>query len=264
VEELTSCPFCEGREERTPPETLALGRANGAPDTPGWRVRVVPNLYPALERQEVVINTPRHARSVSELAEDELRAVAVAWSERARAAEVEGFPYLQALINEGRDAGASLAHSHSQLAWLRERPPAVAAEERPTTDPCPVCAFLAAEINDGRRIIARKADVVVLAAFAGRLPYELLIAPLRHPTGAAFASRLLGEALVLLGDAVRRLHALEGPVPLNAWLHDGNHWHLEVVPRLSVLAGLELGAGLYVNTLAPEEAAERLRSERAG
>ncbi len=99
----------------------------------------------------------------------------------------------------------------------------------------------------------------LVAAYAGRLPYELLLAPVDHPHGTAFTSDLLPNVLELLGDAVRRLHAVEGPVPLNAWLHDGEHWHVEILPRLSVLAGLELGAGLYVNTLAPEDAAERLR-----
>jgi len=99
----------------------------------------------------------------------------------------------------------------------------------------------------------------VLAAYGGRLPYELLIAPTTHTDGSAFESDLLEPALGLLAESLRRLHAIEGPVPLNAWLHDRGHWHLEVVPRLTVFAGIELGAGIYVNSLAPETAAAALR-----
>jgi UDPglucose--hexose-1-phosphate uridylyltransferase len=247
AEELEACPFCEGREERTPPETLALGRGGGGADTPGWRVRVVPNLYPALERQEVVIHAPRHVRTLAELSDEEVERVAEAWRAR-RAAEPAG--YLHALLNEGRAAGASLAHSHSQLVWLREPPPEVARERR---ESCGVC-----EVLDAGKPVAEADGVVAVAHPAGRLPYELLIAPRAHE-GDAFASHLLPAALRRLADAIRRLHALEGPVPLNAWLHDDPHWHVEVLPRLSVLAGLELGAGIYVNALPPEDAARALR-----
>jgi UDPglucose--hexose-1-phosphate uridylyltransferase len=258
-EELASCPFCGGREERTPPETLALGREAGGPNTPGWQVRVVPNLYPALERQEVVVHSPRHARSLADLRPDELRLIAAAWSARAETARADGLGYLHALVNEGRAAGASLAHSHSQLTWMRDPPPAVAVEATRNEQSCVVCALLADELGDGSRVVSDTGGLAVVAAFAGRLPYELLLAPRRHPAGSAFPSELLPPALELLGDAVRRLHAVEGAIPLNAWLHDGGHWHFEVVTRMSVLAGLELGAGVYVNTVQPEEAAARLR-----
>jgi UDPglucose--hexose-1-phosphate uridylyltransferase len=250
-----SCPFCEGNEAETPPETFALGRERGGPDTPGWQVRVVPNLYPALERQEVVVHTPRHVTTVVDLSADELGRVAEAWSMRAGAARDEGFPYLHAFVNEGRPAGASLPHSHSQLAWLREPPPAMVGE---TGD---LVAHLAAELKDGSRIIAERDGLVLLAAWAGRLPYELLIAPAETPHGSAFGSPLLPAALGLLGDAIRRLRGAEGEVPWNAWLHDGPHWHLEIVPRLTVQAGLELGAGIHIQTLDPAEAAARLRNQ---
>jgi UDPglucose--hexose-1-phosphate uridylyltransferase len=95
-----------------------------------WTVRVVPNLYPAFDRQEVVVHSPRHVRTFAELRDEEIAAVAVAWNARFDTAREEGFPYVHALINEGRAAGSSLPHSHSQLVWLREPPPA-AAVERP-------------------------------------------------------------------------------------------------------------------------------------
>ena len=228
----------------------------GEPDTPGWTVRVVPNLYPVFEHHEVVVSTTRHVRSFAELTEDEVGAVATAWRERSRAAREAGFPYLHALLNEGREAGASLPHSHTQLAWFEAAPPAVEAE---TGDDCAVCAHIDAEVAAGERVVLERAGIAVLAAYGGRLPYELLIAPTEHTDGSAFQSDLLEPALSLLAESLRRLHALEGPVPLNAWLHDHGHWHVEVLPRLTVFAGIELGAGIYVNSLAPETAAAALR-----
>ena len=111
-EELASCPFCAGHEQMTPPQTLVL------PEQGDWQVRVVPNLYPALERQEVVVHSRRHIRSIAEAEDGELELVAEAWQRRAAAEPGHVF----ALLNEGRGAGASLAHSHSQLAWLSEPP----------------------------------------------------------------------------------------------------------------------------------------------
>jgi UDPglucose--hexose-1-phosphate uridylyltransferase len=259
-DELLSCPFCEGREDRTPPETFALRPNGGDPDTPGWTVRAVPNLYPVFEHHEVVISTPRHVRSFGELTEAEVGGVTTAWRERARAAREAGYPYVHALLNQGREAGASLPHTHTQLAWLPEPPPSVAAEATSETD-CSVCAHLASELVDSdERAILELDGVAVLAAYGGRLPYELLIAPLEHPNGSAYESDLLTPALTVLAEALKRLHAVEGQVPVNAWLHDGGHWHLEVLPRLTVFAGIELGAGIYVNSLPPEDAAAVLRN----
>jgi len=204
----------------------------------------VPNLYPAFERQEVVVHSPRHVRSFAELADAEVAAVAEAWRERARA---EPVGYLLALVNEGRFAGASRAHSHSQLVWLREVPPAVAAETG------------AVQAVLGAHELADEDGVALAVHPAGRAPYELVIAP-REPGGPALADERLGSALRLLREAARPLRALEGPLAWNAWLHDGPHWHLEVLPRLTQLAGLELGAGIYVNVVPPDEAAARLRA----
>jgi UDPglucose--hexose-1-phosphate uridylyltransferase len=256
-EELVSCPFCEGREDRTPPETFAIRPGGGAPDSSGWTVRVVPNLYPIFEHHEVVVSTPRHVRSFAELSEDEVAGVAAAWRERARAARETGFPYVHALLNEGREAGASLPHSHTQLAWLAEPPPTVRVEE--SDGECAVCRHLETELASSERLVLERSGLVALAAFGGRLPYELLIAPREHPGESGFESGLLAPALGLVSELLRRLHVLEGPVPVNAWLHDRGHWHVEVLPRLTVFAGIELGAGIYVNSLAPEDAATTLR-----
>jgi UDPglucose--hexose-1-phosphate uridylyltransferase len=194
-------------------------------------VRVVPNLYPAFDRQEVVVHSPRHVRTFAELTDGELAAIAQAWEAR----RVNN-GYMHACINEGRAAGSSLPHSHSQLVWLDAPPPEVVREEG--RQPELVEALVVAERNGMRAAVHP----------VGRLPYESVIA------GEPFE---LEAALVLLREVVTRLRAVEGPAPWNAWLHPG---HLEVLPRLNVLAGVELGAGIYVNTVAPEDAAAALRS----
>jgi UDPglucose--hexose-1-phosphate uridylyltransferase len=216
-EELERCPFCGGREDRTPPETLRLGDP--------WQVRVVPNLYPAFERQEVVIHSPDHVRSFAELEDEQVGLIAEAWEER-------GAPF--ALINEGRLAGASLPHSHSQLVW---------------TDVPEESLDRLSELLEPLEV-ARRGGVVAAVHPFGAGPYECLIA----------GDGSLGDGLVLLRDLVRRLQAIEGSRPWNAWLHPGPPWHLHLVPRLTAIAGIELGAGIYVNVLPPERAAERLQA----
>jgi UDPglucose--hexose-1-phosphate uridylyltransferase len=214
----------------TPPQTLVL------PEQGDWKVRVVPNLYPALDRQEVVVHSRRHIRSIADAEDDELELVAEAW--RRRAADEPG--YVFPLLNEGREAGASLPHSHSQLVWLPEPLPPV---RRPRAE----TAFEAS-------------GLIVACPWASRVPYETVIEPLQ-PEADALASALLAPALKLLADVVRRLQRLEGPLPLNAWLERSSEdWRLVLFPRLNALAGLELGAGIFVNTVPPEEAASRLRA----
>ena len=202
--------------------------------------RVVPNLYPAFERQEVVSHSPRHIRSFADAADEEVPLVAEAWQRR-RADEPNG--YLFALINEGRLAGASLAHSHSQLVWMDGVPPAMRQEQPRVVG----------------HAVFETADALVAAPAASRVPYELRIEPARRDDDP-FRSDALAGVLRALREAVRRLRAIEGNVPWNAWLHAGGDWHLELFPRLTVLAGIELGAGIYVNTLPPEEAAAALQS----
>jgi UDPglucose--hexose-1-phosphate uridylyltransferase len=231
ADELASCPFCLGHEDMTPPQTLVL------PESGQWRVRVVPNLYPAFDRQEVVVHSNRHVRSLADLEDEELELVAEAWRRRATDEPGNVLP----LVNEGREAGASRPHSHSQLVWLPGAPPKRA---RPRGEP-----FLE---QDG---------LTAVCPWASRLPYETVIAPV-EPEPGGVSSPLLGPALSLLAGLLRRLHVLEGPVPFNAWLEQGrDDWRLVLLPRLTILAGLELGAGIYVNTLPPEDAADRLKAE---
>jgi UDPglucose--hexose-1-phosphate uridylyltransferase len=204
-------------------------------------VRVVPNLYPALERQEVVIHGPVHVHSFGELDDATIDLVAEAWQRRARDVGGNCFP----ILNEGHTAGASLPHSHSQLAWLPAPAPNVITERG---------------LPEMLEVIARD-GVVAGCPIASRVPYEVVIAPSQgEPDG--LRSDLLAPGLRLLSELVRRLQRIRGEqlVPLNAWLHDGPHWHLELFPRTTRLAALELGAGVYINPVPPERAAAELRT----
>jgi UDPglucose--hexose-1-phosphate uridylyltransferase len=235
TDDAAGCPFCAGHEGRTPPETLRLGEG-----PTGWGVRVVPNLYPALARQEVVIHGPSHVHSFGELSDGTIDLVAEAWQRRARDAGGICFP----ILNEGHDAGASLPHSHSQLAWL----------------PAPAPAVIAERGLPEMIVVLEQDGVLAGCPVASRVPYEVLIAP-AHSEPDGLRSDLLAPALRVLAEVVRRLHGIRGEllVPLNAWLHDGPHWHLELFPRTTRLAGLELGAGVYIDPVAPEVAADELR-----
>ncbi len=228
------CPFCVGHERDTAQERLRLG------DGPaGWDVRVVDNLYPALRHHEVVVHGWGHRTRFSTIPDATLDLVAEAWQRRAHDAGGTVFPY----VNEGLTAGSSQTHSHSQLAWLPTPPPAVLAERGlPTAE--------AAFAQDG---------LVVGAASSPRSDFELQIVPERwEPEG--LRSDLLGPALRLAAECLRRLDLILGrEVPFNLWLHEGSRWHLELVPRLTTPAGLELGAGVWTVTVDPADAARRLR-----
>jgi UDPglucose--hexose-1-phosphate uridylyltransferase len=230
-----TCPFCAGNEHLTPPETLRLG------DGPtGWAVRVVPNLYPALERQEVVVHGPTHVDSIADVPDPTLDLVAEAWKRRAQ--DVGGNCF--AFLNEGDAGGASQRHSHSQLAWLPE------ARDGGTLPP-----YVPVLEQDG---------LLLACQAAARGAYDSFIAPL-SPERSGLGSELLAPAIRLLAASIRRLRRLIEPdLPLNAWLLDGDPWRLELLPRLSRLAGLELGANVYVTPIAPEDAARALAGlERA-
>jgi UDPglucose--hexose-1-phosphate uridylyltransferase len=241
--ERESCPFCAGHESQTPPEVLRLPASETA-----WKVRVVPNLYPAFAGQEVVVNSSRHLHFLAELTNEELDLVAEAWQARARARG----GYLHAFVNEHAEAGATLPHTHSQLVWFDKPPPEV--EREFDTGDCPLCK----PPGGDELVVAERDGVLLRTAWAGRMPYELLVAPADHERDPWQSARL-ATALQLAAEGLRRLHELEGSCPMNLWLHRSEHWHIEIVPRLTILAGIELGAGYYVNPLPPETAAAALR-----
>jgi UDPglucose--hexose-1-phosphate uridylyltransferase len=188
----------------------------------------------------VVVHAPEHVRSLADLSDESLALVAEAWRLRA-----EGPGYVHAFVNEGRVAGSSLPHTHSQLVWLSEPPPAVVEEGAMSA------------VLDGELVLERD-GVAVICPGGSTEPYEMRIAP-TEPEARAFTSDRLAPAIQAAAESLRRLRTLEPGAPANLWLHDGPWWHLHLVPRLTVAAGIELGAGIHVNPLAPEEAAARLR-----
>jgi UDPglucose--hexose-1-phosphate uridylyltransferase len=283
-------PFLEGHEDRTPPELYAVRPNGGEPDTPGWSVRVVPNLYPALDpespaperhanpdlfsaqaatgRHEVIVNAPAPVNSLADLEEAQVATAVDAWRERMRVHADAACRHL--IVNERREAGASLPHTHAQLFALDFVPAAIARERERfgayatrTMGGNLLADLVQEEVRQRARVVAIDDEAVLMAPYASRVPFQLMLAPRRPrarfeddgPTGAA----LLREALLRLR---RRLGASP---PLNLWVRSAPQgaetfcWRIDLIPRLTHLAGLELGAGVNLCALAPEQAAAELR-----
>ncbi|MBA3301476.1 MAG: hypothetical protein H0T15_06360 [Thermoleophilaceae bacterium] len=291
-----SDPFLEGHEDRTPPEVDADRPGGGAPDTPGWRVRVVPNLYPALTpavgdgladplasgrgepdlfasapaagAHEVVVNSPRPVTSISSLDEDEAGAALDMWRRRIRAHPEAR--YVHVIVNEQRTGGASLAHTHSQVYALPFVPAAVARERERFTAYAERTQgrnlledLLGEEVRRRERVVAVGEDAVAICPWASRVPFQVQLIP-RRPRGRFEDDGPLGASTLL--EVLRRLESvLGGPPPLNMWVRTAPHgaewfcWRIDVMPRLTYLAGLEMGAGVNLNIVPPERAAQLLR-----
>jgi UDPglucose--hexose-1-phosphate uridylyltransferase len=295
-----ACPFCDGHEHMTPREVLAFRRNGDGPNQPGWDLRVVPNQFPVLrvegnlDRQgeglfdkmngigahEVIIETPKHLESLATMSADAVEQVF--WSFRERVQDLKQdrrFRYIIIFKNHGAAAGASLDHSHSQLIALPIVPREVRAEidgarqHFASKERCVFCDVIRQDAADGRRIIAENADMIALAPYAPRFPFETWILPKRHQSLFEDTPRPEYASLArLLGDLLRRMnHALVSP-PYNLLIHsapvsepagDFYHWHVEIIPKLTKVAGFEWATGFYLNPTAPEEAAQVLRDARA-
>jgi UDPglucose--hexose-1-phosphate uridylyltransferase len=285
-----SDPFARGHEDRTPPEVYAL-REDGE-----WKVRVVPNLYPALSEgeaeagtdplasghgepdlfasrpatgaHEVVINAPDPVTSLAELEPDQVDTAMSVWRERMRAHADAS--YVHVIVNEGKEAGASLPHTHAQLYALPFVPAAVARERERFTAYSDRTQgrnlledLVQEEVRRGERIVAIDDEAVAIAPFAARVPFHLQVVP-RTPAARFSDDGPTGGRLV--HDVLNRLRATLGTLPpLNMWVRTAPRdaasfcWRIEIQPRLAQLAGLEIGTGVHLNVLAPEDAAQRLR-----
>jgi UDPglucose--hexose-1-phosphate uridylyltransferase len=284
-------PFREGHEDQTPPEVFALRPNGSAPDTPGWTVRVVPNLYPALDpestapapfakkdlftatpatgRHEVVINAPDPVPSLANLDVEQVKAAVGVWRERMRT-HAEDAAYVHVIVNERREAGASLPHTHAQIYALDFVPAAVARERerfaayaQRTMGGNLLQDLVQEEVKLDERVIAIDDDAVLMSPYGGRLPFQLMLAP-RVPRARFEDDGPTGAAL--LHDGLSRLGRKLGNVPpLNLWVRtaplgaDHFCWRIDIVPRLTHMAGLELGTGVHLNIVAPEQAAAELR-----
>ena len=294
--DASSDPFAEGHEDRTPPELDAARPHGGEPNSPGWTVRVVPNLYPALDppgetetpppaeggrgtpelfaslpatgAHEVIVNGPQSVLSLAELPVEQVVAAVEMWRSRMRAHA--GAAYLQLIVNERREAGASLPHTHAQLYALDFVPAAVARErERAaayttrTMGQSLLGDLVAEEVRRDERVVAIDEEAVLLTPFASRLPFQLMLAP-RKPRARFEDDGPSGAAL--LHDGLSRLaRRLGSSPPLNMWVRtaplgaEDFCWRIDVMPRLTHLAGLELSTELNLNIVAPEDAARLLR-----
>lgn len=283
------CPFCPGHEEETPPALETYARDGR------WLVRVVPNLYPAFEGRgaftvetlgplfsqapatgihEVLVFSPDHSASWADLDDKQVGLTMAAIRDRVEEhAGQSAVRYTQAIVNHGREAGASLEHPHGQLLGIPFVPEELAAENRgfATHDhrhgECILCATERAETAVGARIVWSDDRVSVICPFWSASPYEMLVIPRRHEPHLAEAAP--GD-LVAVGRAVRdtlaALTRLVGDAPYNLVFHsaphhaDGPfHWHVHLLPRITSVAGFEAGTGVRINIVAPEQAAAQLR-----
>jgi len=283
-------PFAEDNEAQTPLEVYAVRPQASAPDTPGWQVRVFANRFPALDGEglvagrdanarifstlaahgahEVIVNSPRAVAALADLEPDELALAMEVWRQRMRAHEDAAYVHL--FVDEGDAAGSSRWHTHAQLMAL-DFVPALIARERErfgayaaqTMGQQLLDDLVSEEVRRRDRLVAVDDEAVLLAAFAAALPYQLMIVPrrprMRFEDDGPICSAMLHDALTRLA---RRFG--ESP-PLNLWIRTAPRgaeqfcWRVDIVPRLTALAGLELGSGVHLTSVTPEQAAAELR-----
>jgi len=291
------CPFCEGNEDKTPPEILAY-RDNGAPpDTGGWRVRVVPNKFPALQIEgdqnkrgegiydmmsgigahEVIIESPRHIQSLTSLDNGNVEEVLLCYRDRLIDLKKDKrFVYGLLFKNVGFAAGASLEHTHTQLIvtpivpQLVENEMANAKTFYQHRERCLFCDMIQQEVDTNSRVIILTDNFVAFAPFASRFPFEIWILPKKHESHFENLQGFEAEELAhVLKSVLSKLEAALDLPPYNYIIHSAPfnvneseyfHWHIEIIPRLTNIAGFEWGTGFYINPTPPEEAAETLRN----
>jgi UDPglucose--hexose-1-phosphate uridylyltransferase len=293
------CPLCEGNEDKTPPEIIAFRENGTPPNTPGWTLRVVPNKFPALRIEgelnregegiydkmngigahEVVIETPLHYETIATLP---LKAVKdVLWAYRERMTDLrrdQRFRYVLVFKNHGVAAGASLEHSHSQIIALPIVPRRVAEEMEGAQnyfhykERCVFCDIIRQELQQKNRLIIENQAFLSIAPFASRFPFETWILPKTHyPVFEHMEPPLYEQAAQILSETLHRLRQVLNDPPYNYIIHtssfsdlenDQYHWHFEIMPKLTKLAGFEWGTGFYINPTPPEEAAQYLREAR--
>jgi UDPglucose--hexose-1-phosphate uridylyltransferase len=297
LERSTSpCPFCPGRERETPNEIIAYRPDGSAHDTAGWRLRLVPNRFPALEfttppstprrddffgvepgfgAHEVLIETPDHDRDLGTMGVEQATLVFRALRERLKAlARDPRLAYVLAFENHGAAAGATIEHAHAQILGIDFIPTvakvemAAAAERHERTGRCFWCEWIERERAAGVRVVRDADGFFTACAWAPRFEYETWIAPVRHATSFEHGDEAQDAALAAaLTDAVARLQSVLQHPAYNFVVHNAPcrsaelasfHWHVEVLPRTARLAGFEWGSGVHIVAATPEEAAVRL------
>lgn len=297
TEEAALCPFCPGNESFTPPEIVAYRQPQTSPNRPGWRIRVISNKYPALVIEgdlnraakglydqmngigahEVIIETPDHARDMVDLSESEIRDVL--WAYRERMLDLmrdTRFKYILVFKNQGEAAGASLEHAHSQLIATPIIPKRVTEELEGAKlyhtfkERCIFCDIIRQEMMEYERVVRDYDSFVSFEPFASRFPFETWLIPKAHQSSFLEMSDSDYFALAAsIKDTLLRLRiALNDPAfnfilhtrPTSAESQEYFHWHIEIMPKVTKMAGFEWGSGFYINPTSPEEAAAFLRS----
>jgi len=294
------CPFDAGNERKTPPEVLAF-RDSGGPDDPGWRVRVVPNKFPVLGIEgelnrrgdgmydkmngigahEVVVEGPEHTRTMADMPEKLIEETLWAFRERVNDLKKDKrFRYIFLFKNHGEAAGASMDHPHSQILALPVIPKRVKEEVDASRlfydlkERCIYCDIVRQETAAGIRLVIETDRFTVLAPYAPRFPFETWILPKRHESHfeQSDAATLQNLAWILRTTLRKIDKVLERPA-YNLIVHSAPvqdaalpyyHWHIELIPKLTKVAGFEWGTGFYINPTPPEEAAKFLREAGLG
>jgi UDPglucose--hexose-1-phosphate uridylyltransferase len=294
-----SCPFCSGNEAMTPPEVWAMRDAESSANTPGWRVRIVPNKYPALENNgtwsgkkdsfyqsmngvgihELIIENPEHVVNLAALDLDQFVHILTAYRARLRTLRRDPrWRYLLIYKNHGERAGATFEHIHSQLVALpfvpREALDEINGMQRhfEASGRCIYCDIIRSESESGARLVLSSDRFVALCPFAPRFGYEIWILPEHH---AATFEQSSEEDISALAQCLRstivKLNGIVGNPPFNFVIHTAPteepahqryHWHMEILPQISRAAGFEWGTGAHMNSVAPEDAARSLRDAR--
>lgn len=298
------CPFCYGNEGKTPSEITAIRDPDSVKNQQGWKVRVVPNKFPALQIEgeldragegiydkmngigahEVIVESPDHTRQLADLDVEQILMVMDMYKRRmVDLKQDKRFKYILLFKNHGDAAGASMEHSHSQLIATPVTPKRVKEELSGSRqyyeykDRCVYCDIIKQETKDGKRIVYENEHFIAFAPFASRFPFEVWALPKYH--AADFADIQVGH-LKALAEMVKTVltklkQSLNDP-PYNYIIHtapnrtarrgywttieEDYHWHFEIMPRLTKVAGFEWGSGFYINPVPPENAAEYLRN----
>jgi UDPglucose--hexose-1-phosphate uridylyltransferase len=294
--DVKECPFCEGNEDKTPPEHFAYRTKGSQPNTPGWHLRVVSNKFPALKVEgeltkkksgiydtvsgvgahEVIIESPNHEDTLASMSHEQFEAVIRSYSDRMVALKKDlRLKYILIFKNHGYRAGASLEHTHTQLIALPIIPKAVKEELDGSkkyfkrVDHCLYCDMVGQELSEKTRVVAENDDYLSICPFAPRFPFEMWVLPKRHAAHFEdITKREIGNLTGVLQESLAKLSNLLHDPPYNFMLHTspvatGNlehyHWHIEITPRITRVAGFERGSGFYINPMAPEDSAKYLR-----
>jgi UDPglucose--hexose-1-phosphate uridylyltransferase len=271
----SDCPFCPGHENQTTAEIMAIGRPPGQESGPGWRVRVFGNMYPALPSHEVVAYTPDHDGSLGRLSASHLTEVLQVIRSRMQAMPTADptVRHVLPFCNHGPQAGATLSHPHLQILGNPEVPVTVTTqqqrfrEHRIQHGTCLLCDLLERELGGGERLVAANEGAVCLTPWASRCPWEMRVVPRRHQAQLELASdEEMAQVAEILQSGLARLEKIHQYLSYNVVFFSDAveaggdfHWHVDILPRLTQVAGFELGSGMAINTLAPEIAAHRLR-----